>query len=225
MTRAIRCGGIALAAGVLILAGSGRGSAHRTVISNFTFHQDVRPILLEKCGRCHGDGGVAGLPLLRYDEARAASWPIRQALMADRMPPWSAVAGDTPLKGSPALTAREMNVLMTWAAGGTPPGTPQATAAPVPVAWPLGKPDLVLPFALPIALDAGAIEVDREVVLPAAVAEGRPGQSIPRQPRGDDTVLAGRADRDLGAPHHRRRHRCGGDGLPWSTFGHSRRRW
>jgi hypothetical protein len=173
MTRTLKPAGLVIVIGILMLSWSDPGSAHRTVVSNFTFHQDVQPILAAKCGQCHGDGGVAGLPLMRFEEARAASWPIRQALMADRMPPWSAVAGDTPLKGSSALTAREMNVLMTWAAGGTPAGTPQATAAPVPVLWPLGKPDLVLPLALPVALDAGATEADREVVLPAASLRGR----------------------------------------------------
>lgn len=172
MTRTLTRTGIVLAIGVIISLSSAAGLAHRTVISNFTFHQDVQPILAERCGRCHGDGGAAGLPLLRFDEARAASWPIRQALMADRMPPWSAVAGDTPLKGSPALTAREMNVLMTWAAGGTPAGTPRATVLSVPDPWPLGQPDLVLPLAPAIALEAGAIEADRQVVLPAASLQG-----------------------------------------------------
>lgn len=172
MTRTRSSAALALAIGILILSWPDLGSAHRTVISNFTFHQDVRPILVEKCGRCHGDGGVADLPLLKLEEARAASWSIRQALLADRMPPWSAVAGDTPLKGSPALTAREMNTLMTWAAGGTPAGTLRAIPAPAPASWPLGVPDLVVPLAPPTALDAGVM-ADREVVLPAASLQGK----------------------------------------------------
>ena len=173
MTRTLKAAGFVLAIAVL-LSWSEAGWAHRTVISNFTFHQDVRPILVEKCGRCHGDGGVAGLPLLQFEEARGASWSIRQALMADRMPPWSAVAGDTPLKGSSALTAREMNVLMTWAAGGTPAGTPRPTSPPAtPDPWPLGTPDLVLPIAPPTALDAGVMVADREVVLPSASLQGK----------------------------------------------------
>lgn len=172
MTPTLRKAGIVLAIGVLVLSWTGSGAAHRTVISNFTFHQDVRPILAAKCGTCHGDGGVAGLPLLRFDEARAAAWPIRQALLTDRMPPWSAVAGDTPLKGSPALTAREMNTLMTWAAGGTPAGTAQVVPETAADRWPLGAPDTVLPIA-PAALEAGEPMADREVVLPAASLRGK----------------------------------------------------
>ena len=172
MTRTRSSAAVALAVGILTFSWSDPGSAHRTVISNFTFHQDVRPILAEKCGRCHGNEGVAGLPLLKFEEARAASWSIRQALLADRMPPWSVVAGDTPFKGSPALTAREMNVLMTWAAGGTPAGTPRDTALPAPVPWPLGTPDLVLPLP-PTAIDSGEVETSREVVLSPASLQGK----------------------------------------------------
>jgi len=189
MTPTLSRAGIVLAIGALVVSWSLSGSAHRTVISNFTFHQDVRPILAAKCGACHGDGGVAGLPLLRFDEARAAAWPIRQALLTDRMPPWSAVAGDTPLKGSPALTAREMNILMTWAAGGTPAG-PVRDAAPLaaPVPWPLGLPDMVLPIPSSTAIDAGVMAADREVVLPAESLRGKWIALVDLRPQDPATV-------------------------------------
>jgi len=104
-----------------------RLAAHVTVVSQYTFYKDVLPILENRCGSCHVESGVAAsLLLLTYEGARQRSWPIRQSLISGRMPPWYAEGVPVPFKDAPTLTAKEFNILMVWAAGGTPEGKPVA---------------------------------------------------------------------------------------------------
>ena len=41
---------------VLMLAPT--GDAHKGITSKFTYNADVHPVFLNRCGRCHIDGGV-----------------------------------------------------------------------------------------------------------------------------------------------------------------------
>ena len=166
MTRGIAAlAGISLAAS-LVAAGASL-SAHRTAVSPYTFHQDVAPILEARCGRCHGEGDVSGLSVLRYDSVRAATWPIQQRLVRDHMPPWFARG---PFVAPAAMTPRELNVLLTWTTGGAPEGKPIERAPRAPAApWPLGRPDAIV--AMPSAITLAADPSDRvhEVELPARI--------------------------------------------------------
>jgi hypothetical protein len=136
-----------LLGGVLFFAAavytlSARSEAHRPVVSPFTFHRDVLPVLARHCGRCHGDDSA--VPLLRFEDARLQTWPLRQSLMSGSMPPWFADAG-TPVKGPAPMSAEEVHLLMTWAAGGAPEGARSAPApSPSTSDWALGPPDLIL---------------------------------------------------------------------------------
>jgi hypothetical protein len=94
--------------------------AHKTIASKYTFNRDVRPILDRRCSQCHA--ADAALPLQTYAQVRAQSWPLRQSLASGRMPPYFAEPGDVALKDPQTLSPRELDVLMTWASGGTPEG-------------------------------------------------------------------------------------------------------
>jgi hypothetical protein len=150
--------------------------AHQTVVSPYTFHQDVAPILRERCARCHADGGVAS-PLTRYADVKGAAWPIRQALLSGRMPPWPAESESTPFKGAQTLPAREFDVLMTWAAGGTPegraPSDPRDLPDPPDLSDLPATPDLLLEMPEPFTLEAGQSQADREIVWPADRFSGK----------------------------------------------------
>jgi hypothetical protein len=130
-----------------VLAGS-RGEAHKPITSPFTFTGDVFPILRAQCGGCHAEGGVAPMSLLTYAETVPWGESIRAELLSGHMPPWTVEGPRGRFHNAQALTARELNVLMTWVSGGTPPGnadTPPAVRERPP-GWPLGPPDLVLPL-------------------------------------------------------------------------------
>jgi len=66
--------------------------AHKPITSKYTYNDDVYPILRDKCGRCHAEGGPAPMSLLRYsiDAGGAAAWAesIRENLVSEAMPPW-----------------------------------------------------------------------------------------------------------------------------------------
>jgi hypothetical protein len=91
------------------------------------------------------------------------------------MPPWGVDAAPTRFRNAQTLTAREMNVLLTWATGGTPFGTPDKT--PLPVAheqsWPLGRPDLELSLPNEFTLAGDKQEDTAEFVVPTGFTERR----------------------------------------------------
>ncbi|HEX6657994.1 MAG TPA: hypothetical protein VF065_07920 [Ilumatobacter sp.] len=136
------------------------GTAHKPITSPFTYNEDVFPILRDRCGSCHVAGGVAPMSLMTYDETVPWGESIRVELLSGHMPPWSVDAAPTRFQNVSPLSAREMNVLLTWATGGTPLGNPEK--APQPVTsdrqWLLGKPDLELQLPTEFTLAATAQE-------------------------------------------------------------------
>jgi hypothetical protein len=120
--------------------------AHKPITSPFTYSADVLPILRERCGSCHAPGGVAPMSLLTHHDAVPWAESMRVELSAGRMPPWNVDRGVDRFRGPGTLTARELNVLLTWATGGTPAGditTDREPAAVMPT-WGMGAPDAVL---------------------------------------------------------------------------------
>ena len=146
-------------------------SAHKTAVSPYTFHRDVLPIFEARCARCHGEGAPSGLSLLRYESARAAAWPLRQQLVAGHMPPWFAEGA---FASPPPLSARELNVLITWATGGTPEGAAgMRPAAASPPSWAMGTPDLAVTMPTAFTFDAEQGDRVHQVPLPSARIGGR----------------------------------------------------
>src|SRR5262249_34709522 len=114
---------LALAAAIALVAlESARMSAHKPITSKYTYNADVFPILRDRCGPCHVGGGPAPMSLLNYKETIPWAESIREELTAERMPPWYVDVESAPVKGGRALTAREIDTLVTWATGGTPEG-------------------------------------------------------------------------------------------------------
>ena len=180
--------------------------AHKPITSKYTYTEDVFPIFNERCGRCHVSGGVAPMSLLTYKDAFPWAESIRVELTSAHMPPWFADIGNAELKNSHRLSPRELDVILTWASGGTPEGpskrlTPSANKND----WKMGKPSLVLPLPSAITLDAeksedtreiviaSATEVDRWVkavdLLPGTPAVVRDAVIYTKSPSGDTTVL------------------------------------
>jgi hypothetical protein len=91
------------------------------------------------------NGGVAPMSLLEYQDSVPWAESMRLELISGHMPPWRVESAPARFANVRALTARELNVLLTWAAGGTPRGTAAGGAAAAGAAgWRLGPPDLVL---------------------------------------------------------------------------------
>jgi hypothetical protein len=100
------------------------------------WHEDVAPVVIERCGGCHTSGGVAPYSMQTYDDTR----PLAQ-LMAVRaeerlMPPWHAIETaecqpPAAFKHDARLSDDQVQLLRDWADLGAPEGDP-ALAAPLP---------------------------------------------------------------------------------------------
>jgi hypothetical protein len=140
------------------------GDAHKPITSPYTFNEDVFPIVRDRCGACHVAGGVGPMSLMTHAEAVPWGESLRAELMAGHMPPWLVDSPAGRFRNVQGLTGRELNVLLTWASGGTPVGDP-AKAPPLQLPqreWPLGRPDLVLlqPDEVTIPADVQEREVE-----------------------------------------------------------------
>lgn len=145
-----------------------RGEAHKPMTSPFTFNEDVAPILQTQCAGCHAPGGVAPMALLTHEGTVPWGESIRAELLAGHMPPWPVEGPRDRFHNAQVLTARELNVLLTWVAGGTPPGDPSKTPAAAPSVrqWPLGPPDMTLALPEEYTLAADVQEATAEFTIP-----------------------------------------------------------
>ena len=150
----------------VIIASQMHTEAHKPITSPFTFSDDVLPIVKARCASCHSPGGVAPMSLLTHADAVPWGESIRVELMAGHMPPWGVEVSAGRFRNVQHFSAREMNVLLTWASGGTPAGqTSQDPAAPLQPQWALGTPDLMIPLhAVEMGIDAS--ELVEEFLIP-----------------------------------------------------------
>jgi len=179
----VKSAATALALAAIIAGWSIRSEAHKPITSPFTFSEDVLPIVKTQCGACHAPGGVAPMSLLTHADAVPWAESIRVELMAGHMPPWGIQSATGRFRNLPAFSAREMNVLLTWASGGTPPGKPDgpdATALPQQQ-WPLGEPDLTIPLRQAAIAD-NAQTLDEEFRIPAPARPLRAADLLPGTP-------------------------------------------
>lgn len=141
------------------------GEAHKAITSKYQFNEHVFPVVRDRCGRCHVDGGVAPMSLMTYDDAAPWAESIRIELLNEETPPWH------PLQ----LNARELDLLLVWATGGAPRGKTEHTPPPVPLvnAWGAGAPDLAVPMREPFVLAGAVNEATHDVTLPLAGAAGK----------------------------------------------------
>ncbi|MFN8641874.1 MAG: hypothetical protein U0802_09535 [Candidatus Binatia bacterium] len=156
------------------------GEAHKAITSKFTYNDDLFPLFRDKCGACHVDGGVAPMSLLSHEDASPWGESLRLELLGEEAPkPWHV--------GAYTLTAREFDMILVWANGGTPRG--DAAKAPpvmtVKTAWVAGPPDAALKMPAPFTLPGPSNEATHDVVLPVGAAAGKSLRAVdllPGQP-------------------------------------------
>src|SRR5262245_14180673 len=160
---------------VAIALASQRGEAHKAVTSKYTFNDDVFPIVKARCAQCHVEHGVAPMSLTTYKDAFPWAESIRAELIAGHMPPWNADEGFGDLKHARTLTARELDVLLTWATGGNPQGNLDQALPPVTLTndWAMGAPDLALKLPSEFTVPADKMDVTEEFTLPTGTKEPR----------------------------------------------------
>jgi len=160
------------------MLGAHQLDAHKAVTSRYTYNEHIFPILRDKCGRCHVDGGAAPMSLLSYkDKGGAVAWAesMREMLVSEAMPPWYVDPTGPAVRNSRSLSPRELDILVTWAAGGTPQGDLNVKLPPVTAQnqWSLGTPDLVLPMPQAHTVPASTMEETFDFTVPTSLTEAR----------------------------------------------------
>ena len=149
--------------------------AHKAITSKYTYNDDVFPIFKDQCAQCHVENGVAPMSLTTYKDAYPWAESIRAELVAGHMPPWNAADGFGELKHARTLTARELDVVLTWATGGNPQGNLEQKLPAVMLEneWTIGPPDLALPIPSELTVPADALETTHEVTIATGLSEPR----------------------------------------------------
>jgi hypothetical protein len=178
------------------------GEAHKPITSPYTYNEDIFPLVRDRCGRCHVSGGIAPMSLMTHADAVPWGESIKTELLGGQMPPWSVDGAPGRFRNVEGLTAREMNVLLTWVTGGTPPGDPEKNppAMSVDTAWRLGKPDLELQTASAFTLGADTRETTAEFTLATGTSERRFVRAVDLRPGTPAIVRAATLSVKMPAP-------------------------
>jgi len=101
--------------------------------SAFTYHRDVAPLVQEKCGGCHVEGGIAPFPLQTYEQVFEHRSEIREAVQTRTMPPWLPGPGCAEYSGDLSLSEEQISLITGWADTGGREGSPsEARFTPPP---------------------------------------------------------------------------------------------
>jgi hypothetical protein len=156
-------------------------TAHKPTTTRFTYHRDVFPIFLSRCGSCHHEGGPAPMSLLEYEKTFPWAVAIKNQVLALTMPPWFVDGPDDAFRHSPSLTAREVDTVVDWCVGGTPAGEGTDPALNASATTPKA-PDLVLTVEEPFLFEADATEGSHEALLQTGLRGERFLRSIEFRP-------------------------------------------
>lgn len=95
-----------------------------------TWHQDIAPIVAQRCGACHVEGGAAPFALDTVEMATAMAPASLSAIESGRMPPWLPDPDCRTFENERLMPADEVELFRAWVEAGTPLGD-AATAAPI----------------------------------------------------------------------------------------------
>lgn len=131
------------------------GSAEAAV----TWHQDIAPLVTERCVGCHRDGGIAPFSMERYGDVVPWASDMANQTASGAMPPFLAEDTDECVprytwKDDLRLTAEQKALLRAWADAKAPEGDPKhAAKLPAPVELSLTDPDMHLTIPASVDVD------------------------------------------------------------------------
>ncbi|MDB5386655.1 MAG: thiol-disulfide isomerase-like thioredoxin [Planctomycetaceae bacterium] len=112
-----------------------------------TFHQDIAPILQQRCVSCHRPNTAAPFSLLTFADAQAQAEMLAEVVVDQRMPPWYANPKHGTFQNDPSLSKAERDTLVRWVRTGRIEGKPPETPVNSELStskWRIGKPDLII---------------------------------------------------------------------------------
>jgi len=120
-------------------------------LKDYTYTNDIAPILTRRCFTCHSAGGVAPWQMSSYEKVKGWGPMIREVVSTKRMPPWFIDPHYGTFKEELNLSDEETHALISWVNGGMVRGEGDdilsTQAIPKRKEWTLGDPDVVFEFA------------------------------------------------------------------------------
>jgi hypothetical protein len=163
-------------------------STHENATPSFT--QDIAPIIVDNCAKCHRENGIAPFALNSHSMVQGWSPMIREVVMTKRMPPGQVDPHIGDFKNDMVLADEEAQKLVHWIAAGTPfdGGVDPLQELTWPESkWAFGDPDYIIKIP-PQEIPATGVLDYRNVMVSVDIEKDRwvrASQYIP----GDHTVL------------------------------------
>jgi hypothetical protein len=111
----------AVLAVVTIVLFSSSAQTHDIITTPVTWNREISRIFYSRCVACHSEGGTA-FSMAEYKETFPWRTAIKEEVLERRMPPWGAVKGFGDFRNDQALTPEQLELLTSWAQGGSPEG-------------------------------------------------------------------------------------------------------
>jgi hypothetical protein len=155
-----------------------------------TFHEDVLPVLQQRCQTCHRPGEAAPFSMLTYKDARPWAGAMKKAVVSRQMPPWHADPAVGHFGNDRRLTQAEIDVISQWADNGAPEGDPNKAPAPLTFldGWNIGQPDKVFEMATAFDVPAEGTIDYQWIVIPTGLEKDTWIQGVEVRP-GDRSVV------------------------------------
>jgi hypothetical protein len=129
-------------------------AAHGKAIPDYA--TAVAPLLKEKCGHCHVQGGIGPFAMTSYEVIKGFSPMIKEVLLTKRMPPAQVDPHVNHFQNANYISNGELQTLVHWIDAGAPRGAakkdPLAAVKPITEEWQLGPPDYIVelpPYEVP----------------------------------------------------------------------------
>ncbi len=117
-----------------------------SAFADISYEHDVAPILVDKCMKCHVEGGIAPWQMKNYSTVFGWSLMMREVLRTRRMPPYHADPEYGEFKHDLSLSKEELQTLVHWVDAGAKKDSdvdPLAAYTAVAPMWDKGEPDLI----------------------------------------------------------------------------------
>lgn len=135
---------------VMALAACGESATPPPAALPASFHRDVAPLVQEKCGGCHFEGGIAPFPLQTYAQVFEQRHAIKAAVQSHLMPPWMADPKCNEYSEDRSLSDEQIDLLSRWVDEGGEEGDPADEPAELPRSA-QGLPRVDLELGMPVA--------------------------------------------------------------------------
>jgi hypothetical protein len=106
---------------IAILAVCTNSGSHDIITTPVTWDREISRIFYSRCVSCHREGGTA-FSMAEYKDTFPWRTAIKEEVLERRMPPWGAVKGFGDFRNDQSLTPEQLELLTSWAQGGSPEG-------------------------------------------------------------------------------------------------------